>query len=105
MRERGGAVAGPDAGGLRVVRGLDGIRIVGVGVLDVARRRDREHVRARCLEDRERTTRVARGEPPERVAGFGQQRHAAAESTGVGDGPIEQHAEVLVGERLQGEQE
>ena len=61
---------------------------------------DRLGERRGRLERGQGASRVARGEPHERVARLGLQRDAAAESARIGDRAIDEHAEVVVGERL-----
>ena len=83
--------------GLRDVVGGDLRRLVAL-IVDV------DHGRRR-LERGERAAGIARGQPDERGARLVAEGHRAVEPACVAHGAVDEHAEVLIGERLQRQQQ
>ena len=57
------------------------------------------------LQRRERPARVAAGHPDQVVLRVRVERHRAGQASGVGDGPADHDAHVVVGQRVEGEQQ
>ena len=77
--------------------------VLGAVVFDILR--DRLGEGCRGLQRGQCPSRITRGQPDERVARIRSEDHAAPETTWVGDRAIDQHPEVVIGERLQREQQ
>ena len=104
---------GDDIGGDRRLRGCRGIRPLVVAGRRGIRRRRRFRLRRhglgrrdrRRLECGERAARVARREPDDRGPRLGLELDPAGEAARVFDGAVDQHAEVVVGEEFEREQQ